>query len=163
MGTTKPFLSSDWSRELWEHTNNTVGFNHMISSGKDAAAYAAGSEDVVVAYVMETMYQYTAYFTDNDPRWATACLRATPTHVSAYLHREANATYSPKHSNVIVHIGYPMEEALWRTNHGYDPVIREHFEWSQAPSSWSMQRYLFIRDALNAYEEQGVKIGECCH
>lgn len=52
-----------------------------------------------------------------------------------------------------------MEEALWRTNHGYDPVIREHYEWSQAPDSWSMERYLFIRDALNTYKQEGVRIG----
>ena len=24
-------------------------------------------------------------------------------------------------------IGFPMKEALWRTNHGYDPTIRQHF------------------------------------
>ena len=53
-----------------------------------------------------------------------------------------------------------MEEALWRTNHGYDPIIREHFEWSQAPDSWSMMRYNFIRDALNTYEKEGTKIGQ---
>ena len=55
-------------RALWEQTSNTVGFNHMISSGKDATAYAAGNKDAVVAYVMETMYDYTAFFADDDPR-----------------------------------------------------------------------------------------------
>ena len=43
----------------------------MISSAYDAAAYAAGNRDAIVAYVMETMYNYTAYFTDNDPRSAS--------------------------------------------------------------------------------------------
>lgn len=56
------------ARQLWESTNNTIGFNHMISSGKDASAFAHNGGHSVVALVMETMYGYTAYFHDNDPR-----------------------------------------------------------------------------------------------
>lgn len=74
--------------------------------------------------------------------------------------REANATYTPASGGTTVHIGFPMKEAVWRTNHGYDPVIRQHFEWSQAPSSWSMQRYMFIHDALQTYEKEKTKIGK---
>ena len=55
-------------RDLWAATNNTVGFNHMIASGPDAVAYASGARDQSVALALETMYQYTAYFADNDPR-----------------------------------------------------------------------------------------------
>lgn len=40
----------------------------MIASANDAQSYAKGDKETVVAYAMETMYQYTAYFTDNDPR-----------------------------------------------------------------------------------------------
>ena len=112
----------------------------MIASGPDATAYARGSSTDEVALALETMFQYTAYFADDDPR-------------------EADAMFTES-SGTAVHIGFPMEEAVWRTNHGYDPVIREHFEWSQAPSSWSMQRYMFIHDALVTYEEEGRKIGE---
>lgn len=44
-----------------------MGFNHMIASSPDALTYATtGGGDV--AYVMETMFNYTAYFADNDPR-----------------------------------------------------------------------------------------------
>ena len=69
--------------------------------------------------------------------------------------------YSPGHgSDVLEHIGAPMEEALWRTNHGYDPRIRSHFEWSQAPSSWSVKRYMFIHNALKDYELANKKIGQ---
>ena len=81
------------------------------------------------------------------------CLPTLP-----YL-REAEAIYTPTNGSGAVHIGFPMKEAVWRTNHGYDPVIRAHYEWSQAPSSWSMQRYMFIHDALVDYEQAGVKIG----
>ena len=52
------------ARSLWETTKNTVGFNHMIASASDAASGGG------VAYVMETMYNYTAYFADNDPRYS---------------------------------------------------------------------------------------------
>ncbi len=41
----------------------------MVASGPDATAYAQGQTDAVVAVAMETMYQYTAYFADNDPRY----------------------------------------------------------------------------------------------
>ena len=60
---------------------------------------------------------------------------------------------------MIIHIGSPMREALWRTNHGYDPLIRAHFEWSQAPSSWSSRRYMFIQEALHNYETLEHQIG----
>ena len=56
------------ARKLWESTNNTVGFNHMISSGKDATDYINNGGHSIVALIMETMYGYTAYFHDNDPR-----------------------------------------------------------------------------------------------
>ena len=49
-------------------TNNTVGFNHMIGSGNDAAAYANNKRSQYAALAMETMYQYTAFFHDNDAR-----------------------------------------------------------------------------------------------
>jgi len=126
---------------LWEATNNTVGFNHMVASAPDAASYLASkSVGPGVAVAMETMYDYTAYFTDNDAR-------------------EATAMYCATGNTSCVHIGFPMVEAVWRTNHGYDPVIREHYEWSQAPDSWSMQRYMFIHDQLLAYQNAGVAIG----
>ena len=48
-------------------TNNTVGFNHMVASGPDAAAYNPDNHSTV-ALALETMYGYTAYFADNDPR-----------------------------------------------------------------------------------------------
>ena len=55
------------ARARWESTTNTVGFNHMIASGGDAQAYAGGKL-IDVALALETMYGYTAYFADNDPR-----------------------------------------------------------------------------------------------
>ena len=45
----------------------------------------------------------------------------------------------------------------------YDPVIRKHYEWSQAPTSWSMQRYMFIHNALTNYQAEAKEIGERLH
>ena len=120
---------------VWNATNNTVGFNHMIGSAADAAALLAGDATAAPATVFETKCDYSAVFGANDPREAAARVNGT----------------TP--------IGFPLAEAVWRTNHGYDPVIRAHYTWSQAPSSWSNERYRMIHGALLDYEAAGVKIG----
>jgi hypothetical protein len=103
--------------------------------------------------VEETMFDYTAYFLDNDPR-------------------EKNATYVDSKSGQVTQIGFPMKEAVYRTNHGYDPKIRAHYEWSQSPTSWSMRRWVFgeislifgrymmFFDGFNYYQEAGIPLGE---
>ena len=58
-----------------------------------------------------------------------------------------------------VHIGFPMKEAVWRTNHGYDPVIRQHYLWSQSPTADSIRRYMYIHGSLMDYQNAGTKIG----
>ena len=82
---------------LWEQTNNTVGYNHMVTSAYDASLYGT-----YAAVVMETMADYTAFFLDNDPREKFA----------TYFDTQTNSTYP---------IGFPLPNALWRTNHGYYP------------------------------------------
>lgn len=56
------------ARELWESTNNTVGFNHMFASARDSVLYRQG-QATSAALALETMYKYTAYFYDNDTRY----------------------------------------------------------------------------------------------
>eukprot|EP01114_Cavostelium_apophysatum_P014540 TRINITY_DN379_c0_g1_i1.p1 TRINITY_DN379_c0_g1~~TRINITY_DN379_c0_g1_i1.p1 ORF type:complete len:548 (+),score=118.60 TRINITY_DN379_c0_g1_i1:165-1808(+) len=116
------------AKTVWEATNNTVGFNHMVGSGSDAQSL-----------VFETMHDYTAYFLADDPR-------------------EANAVY--KSGDETVQIGFPLKEALWRTNHGYDPVIREHYEWSQSNNSWSFQRYMFLYRGFTYYEDANIQMDD---
>eukprot|EP00051_Salpingoeca_urceolata_P032044 m.14029 g.14029 ORF g.14029 m.14029 type:complete len:505 (+) comp4721_c0_seq1:1601-3115(+) len=126
------------AKELWKATNNTVGFNHMVSCAADAAQVHANPKTYAgpgPAVAMETMFNYTAYFTANDPR-------------------EANMMY-----NNTIHLGAPTTEAVWRTNHGYDPLIRKHFEWSLTPSAWSVERYFFIEKAIKEYAVVGKPIG----
>ena len=67
--------------------------------------------------------------------------------------------YTNSETNSSDHIGFPVTEAVWRTNHGYDPIIREHYEWSQSPTSWSMQRYVMIHEAITSYERNGISVG----
>jgi hypothetical protein len=89
-------------------------------------------------YVMETEARYTAYFEANDPR-------------------EAAAMYNT--SAGLVQAGFPLTEALWRTNHGYDPKIRQDFLWSQGPKTDSQYRYDIIHDQIAAYASAGTPIG----
>lgn len=89
-------------------------------------------------YVMETEAGYTAYFQANDPR-------------------EAQAKYNTSAGQVPA--GFPLPEALWRTNHGYDPKILADFLWSQGPKTDSQHRYDIIHDQIAAYKDAGVPIG----
>jgi len=81
----------------------------------------------------------TAYFNDNDPR-------------------EAKATYNV--SGQQVQIGFPLPEALYRTNHAYDPTIRAHFQDNTSPSGWSVVRYKMMYDGFVYYENAGIKVDE---
>jgi Acyl-coenzyme A:6-aminopenicillanic acid acyl-transferase len=71
---------------------------------------------------LETCANYSAYFFDNDPR-------------------EANMTYDGKH------YGFPIEEAVWRTNHGYDPTFLKTAR-SSHPGTDSFVRYMLIHDTI---------------
>lgn len=111
---------------MWNATNNTVGFNHMIGSSKDGKAVA-----------METMKGFTAVFHDMDER-------------------EANAV-DPDTGDVY---GYPLKDALYRTNHGYDSVTQDHYQWYGYHAYLdSKQRYKKIYDYFVNYEESNVLVG----
>jgi len=86
--------------------------------------------------VLETSANRTALFSDMDPR-------------------EAAATYADKNGSS-VQIGYPVRDAVWRTNNPFDPVMRENFLWSQAPGSDSQHRYRIIHGAIMDVEATGV-------
>ena len=135
------------ARKLWESTNNTVGFNHMISSGKDAADYVNNGGHSIVARVHSKVHS----------KCLTLVQQCIQNVCPLSTCRESDALYDPHDGTPPVHIGFPLHEALWRTNPGYDPVIREHFEWSQAPSSWSMKRYMYIYNALQEYNRTKVR------
>ena len=114
------------ARSMWEATNNTVGFNHMVASASEKGAIA-----------METMAGYTAFFEPMDAR-------------------EVDAV-DPYTGDVY---GYPLPEALYRTNHGYDPVTQENYQWyGDGQYDNSKRRYKQIYDSFVEYETNGEKIG----
>ena len=125
-------ISDAWA--LWESTNNTVGFNHMVASSTDAASTGHG------ALAIETMAHYNAFFLDDDPR-------------------EAYAEYYDSDSGKDIPIGFPMKEALWRTNHGYDPEIRKNYMWRGTHAlDWSMKRYMFAVESFKYYQNEKIAI-----
>ena len=84
---------------------------------------------------LETNAVYTAYFHANDSR-------------------EANYVVDG------VHLGFPMAEALWRTNHGYDPVFLETAVGHISNTSDSFVRYMLIHDTLVQYSDDSVAIAD---
>jgi len=121
----------DQGKSYFQKTNNTMGINHMVASAIDASY----SNDSHPAWALETMAHYTAYFQDNDPR-------------------EANAMYHNPKTGVNVHIGAPLRQAVWRTNHGYDPNIVSQQTVPNFPASDSVVRYFLLSDAYKYYEKK---------
>jgi len=125
------------ARKIWEATNNTLGMNHMIASASDVKSLS-GSHP---AYALETMKGYTAYFQDNDPR-------------------EAALFYTDPKTGKKTQMGWPLPNALWRTNHGYDPTIISKEIRQVHPNSDSEIRYMILANAFREYERRGIKIDE---
>eukprot|EP01012_Entosiphon_sulcatum_P035677 TRINITY_DN4530_c0_g1_i1.p1 TRINITY_DN4530_c0_g1~~TRINITY_DN4530_c0_g1_i1.p1 ORF type:complete len:483 (+),score=95.83 TRINITY_DN4530_c0_g1_i1:53-1501(+) len=82
---------------------------------------------------METCANYTASFFDNDPREAKLVVN--------------NET-----------IGAPMPNAVWRTNHAYDPTWLSTAAY-KLPSSSSIKRYFLLHDTIKLYETTNTPIG----
>jgi len=80
--------------------------------------------------VLETKAFYTAYFNDNDTR---------------------------EYEYVVdgVQYGFPLKDAVWRTNHGYDPTLLSTATYI-TPLADSEKRYMLIHDSLVGYENREV-------
>lgn len=101
--------------------------NHMVASAADVPT---GDAPVFVA---ETMRGYSAFFKDLDPR-------------------EDNTSFIDPQTNKPYRAGYAMKDAVFRTNHGYDPTINKFRFVQELPEKdSSMFRYFIIKDSLNAY------------
>lgn len=127
-------------RWVMAHAENLAEAKALWGASNNTVGFnhmVASAKDVN-AWVMETEARYTAYFGADDPR-------------------EANAMYNTKAGPV--HAGFPLPEAVWRTNHGYDPKIRGDFLWSQGPNTDSQHRYDIIHDQIAAYAAAGTPIG----
>lgn len=123
-------------RYVMENANNLAQAQALWQATNNTVGFnhGIGSAADNAMLIMETEAGYTAFFRDNDPR-------------------EANAVVDG------VHTGFPLVDAVWRTNHGYDPKIRSDFLWSQGPTSNTQNRYMIIHDALVDYATRNVPIG----
>jgi hypothetical protein len=116
---------------VFNATANTVGYNHMLASQADAAP---GSH---AAVALETRAFYTASFYDNDVREQTA-----------------------RNPQTGALMGAPLTEALWRTNHPYDPVQIDGYQWyTYHAYQWSQERYFFGAEAFGSYAASNTTIG----
>ncbi|EGG14458.1 hypothetical protein DFA_12230 [Cavenderia fasciculata] len=120
---------------IWKATNNTMGMNHMLSSAFEV--------DTVEhpAYALETMKGYTAFFPDND------------TLESAYIYVDPNTGDKTQ-------MGYPIPQAVYRTNHGYDPLIRKYQYQLPGPGDDTMIRYMLLYNAFEYYQSASIAIDE---
>ncbi|EFA81482.1 hypothetical protein PPL_05470 [Heterostelium album PN500] len=109
---------------IWRTTNNTFGMNHMLSSAFEANTVQHP------AYALETMKGYTAYFPDNDPS-------------EVYYYKDTG-----------VQMGYPIPQAVYRTNHGYDQRIRQEQTFVPAPGDDTMVRYFLFHDNFEYFGQQ---------
>jgi hypothetical protein len=84
-------------------------------------------------FVAETMRGYTAFFHDKDPR-------------------EDNTSFIDPKTKKPYRAGYAMKDAVFRTNHAYDPTINKFRIGSSPEGGSSMHRYFIIKDSINAYQ-----------
>ena len=120
------------AKAVWQNTSNTVGFNHMVASATDLSAI-----------VIETNALTSAYFGADDPREAQAAFPASGHAQSA--------------GRIIR--GKPMAEAVWRSNHGFDPRIVRHYMWNGTHAyNDSDHRYHLIADSLANSSAAGRKL-----
>eukprot|EP00331_Platyophrya_macrostoma_P013477 CAMPEP_0176408802 /NCGR_PEP_ID=MMETSP0127-20121128/2155_1 /TAXON_ID=938130 /ORGANISM="Platyophrya macrostoma, Strain WH" /LENGTH=511 /DNA_ID=CAMNT_0017788131 /DNA_START=3 /DNA_END=1538 /DNA_ORIENTATION=+ len=125
---------------LWNHTNNTNSFNFLIGSASDGAAFA-----------LETMRRFTGVFPANSPIEAAATYDCgVPPDVDTSCAQWTNETGN-------VSIGFPLPEAVWRSNHGMNPVIMK----TQEPLfNDTVFRYNLMHNLFVDYAADDILIGD---
>lgn len=79
------------------------------------------------------MRGYNAFFKDKDPR------------------EDGTMFIDPKTKQPFK-AGYAMKDAVFRTNHGYDPIINKYRTSHPTSKDSTFYRYFIIKDSLNFYE-----------
>mmetsp|Transcript_57157 Transcript_57157/g.134534 ORF Transcript_57157/g.134534 Transcript_57157/m.134534 type:complete len:492 (-) Transcript_57157:53-1528(-) len=100
--------------------------------------HVVGAASDPAAMALETCAGYTAYFGANDTR-----------------ERDATAQDKSGHPE---RIGFPLPNAVWRTNHGYDPTWLKTAMRQNSPTSDTQVRYDLFHEALVNYERAGVRL-----
>jgi len=102
----------------------------------------ASASDLVTdqpAYAMETMRNYTAWYVDDDER-------------------ERGTIFVDPYSKQKYRAGYAMKQALFRTNHAYDPKINKYRTKLPGEHISTMQRYFTLKNGILHYETINKKI-----
>ena len=98
--------------------------------------HAVGSAVDKKLQVIETMKGVQAVFSDDDPRERVGY------EVEGYRN-----------------IGDPRHEAVYRTNHGYDPYTIQHFMWNKTEKySYSIDRYRLFPLIFDDYSSRNITI-----
>ena len=116
------------ARSIWSHTNNTAAFNFLIGSSSDA-----GTPGSPAAMALETMKDFTGYFYDNSPI-------------------EANATWQWPNVSTPEKIGFPIKDAVWRSNHALHPFVMHTQENLWNDTIW---RYKELHDLIVSKSSNG--------
>lgn len=91
---------------VWNATNNTNSFNFLIASASDGASGNDG------AYALETIRGFTQQYGANSPIEAAATYSCSGRSCREWTNETGT-----------VHIGFPLTEAVWRSNHAFSPRI----------------------------------------
>lgn len=125
---------------LWNATNNTNSFNFLLGSSADSEAYA-----------LETVRHFTAVFPADSPMEAAATYPCgVEPNVDPTCKKWTNQTGD-------VRIGFPLPEAVWRTNHGLNPQIMR----TQEPLfNNTVFRYNLFHELFEGYQAANISIGD---
>lgn len=123
----------------WKSTNNTNSFNFLIGSGPDAAAKKNA------ALALETIRGYTSFYQANSDVERSATFYCAP----------GKCKWTNQTGNV--RIGFPLPEAVWRSNHAFDPRIMQ----TQEPLfNNTVFRYDLMHDIFSDLSAKNVQIDE---
>jgi len=90
---------------VWNSTNNTNSFNFLIGSAVDAMKGNG-------AFALETIMGYTSVYGANNEK-----------EIQSTYYCAQNDCKGWTNETGVIHIGHPITEAVWRSNHAFDSTI----------------------------------------
>jgi hypothetical protein len=126
-------------RHVMAYSNNLNDALNIFATTNNTVGFnfMVGSASDKSARCLETMSGYTAVFADNDER-------------------EQNAI-DPQTGEVY---GFPMQEAVYRTNHGYDSITQKYYQWyGYSAYEDSKRRYNDFYKLFTQYHDDNVLVG----
>jgi hypothetical protein len=125
---------------VWNATQNTNSFNFLIASAADKKAVA-----------LETIRGFTQVYADNSPIEAAATVDCSG--------NSADAKACPKWTTQTgtVHIGSPIPNAVWRSNHAFSPRV---YPTQEPLFNNTVVRYQLQHDLISGLTNSGQLIGD---